>query len=412
MTRHKLQVVHPTGNQNVREVLSALVESDSLASFWTTVARGRGQAQTRLPKSLSALLAKRDFPMVDSDDIRTWPAGEVFRQVLKKVPAARIRSLTDTGAPLGIGWVSDRLDRRAARSIDRDATAVYGYLDHSMHTFRAAKKAGLTTILEAQHAHWLYTKEVVEAERHRNPAWASTLPLSREFEVSGPRQNDEVDLADVVVAPSTQVADSILRFRPDANVVQIPYGGPEVVDAMPPHSWDGKRPLRLLYVSRLQGLKGVADVAALQRHLGNEIELTVVGHRPSVENSELQRFISTSNYLGTVPRAEVLSLMATHDLLVLPSLVEGRSLSVLEGLSVGLPAIVTPGSGTDDIVSEGGGIVVPNAAPDALISAVQSILEHPWMVQEMSVTALSSARSASWTRFRERITHELTLLNL
>jgi glycosyltransferase involved in cell wall biosynthesis len=45
--------------------------------------------------------------------------------------------------------------------------------------------------------------------------------------------------------------------------------------------------------------------------------------------------------------------MKAHDALVLPSIVEGRALVQQEALSCGLPIIVTPNAGGEDLVEEG-----------------------------------------------------------
>ena len=118
--------------------------------------------------------------------------------------------------------------------------------------------------------------------------------------------------------------------------------------------------------------------------------------------------LAKARYLGAISRQRVLNEMDDHDLLVLPSLVEGRSLTVLESLSRGLPAIVTPGTGTDDIVEEGGGIVVPNAAPEQLIGAVEDVLQGRHSLSEMSQAAVDSARNHTWARFRSDVVEALS----
>ena len=45
--------------------------------------------------------------------------------------------------------------------------------------------------------------------------------------------------------------------------------------------------------------------------------------------------------------------MKEHDALVLPSIVEGRALVQQEALSCGLPIIVTPNTGGEDLIEEG-----------------------------------------------------------
>ena len=51
--------------------------------------------------------------------------------------------------------------------------------------------------------------------------------------------------------------------------------------------------------------------------------------------------------------SKVREIMHQHDALVLPSIVEGRALVQQEALSSGLPIIVTPNAGGEDLVEEG-----------------------------------------------------------
>ena len=66
-------------------------------------------------------------------------------------------------------------------------------------------------------------------------------------------------------------------------------------------------------------------------------------------------------------RNAVIELMKKCDLLVLPSLVEGRALVQLEALSCGLPLIVTPHTGGSDLIEDGfTGFEIPIRAPEII----------------------------------------------
>ena len=60
--------------------------------------------------------------------------------------------------------------------------------------------------------------------------------------------------------------------------------------------------------------------------------------------------------------------MMEHDALVLPSIVEGRALVQQEALSCGLPIIVTPNAGGEDLVEEGKtGHIIPIRSPQSIM---------------------------------------------
>lgn len=400
--RPRVVVSHATGNRNVRELLAALVSEEMLDGFFTTTGRIGEMSDRPGFARLARLVNRRTFPMLQDAQLHTHPGREIIRKAVGAVPLKRVRRLTATSSAFGIHWVATGLDRHVAKSLSADADIVYGYLGQSAHTFAKAKALGLSTVLEAHHATMRTTLRIVQAEKERNPEWAGTLSLEGLQRHSDAGERD-IQLADLIVSPSSQVTESVIETSPSARVLAIPYGSPDVESDAAPLSWDGRGPLRLLFVGRVQGIKGIADLAEIVKRLGPRVELSIVGALPAEIPPPLARLIDDANYLGVMSREEVLGRMRAAHLLVLPSLVEGRSLAVLEALSVGLPAVVTPGTGTDDVVGKGGGIVVPIASPDDLVAAVESVLAEPARVRAMSEAALTTARSASWDSYRREV---------
>ena len=401
-----VSVVHPTGNQNVRELLRALVEDRSLSTFYTTVGRISPLLSPPWPASIARIANKRVYDMLSPSQLKTVRTREIVRNMVRRVPLRRIRKLTELGGPLDALWVSRQLGRAVVRDIHPETNILYGYLGYSAELFDGIQDEGVIRVLEAHHVTMRRLIEVTRRERERSPEWAPTLRLD-DLDLTSSHGDADIARSDVIVSPSAQVSESVLEVRPDVRILQIPYGCPEVRMTETPRNWDGRGKLKVLFVGRLQAIKGLADVARLHSDLSRNIEMTIVGHPLSIECRPLERLLADATYLGVLPRGRVLELMSQHHVLVLPSLVEGRSLTVLEALSVGLPAIVTPGTGTEDIVREGGGIVIPTAMSESLTYAVQSILDDPACIQRMSVMAIESARRYSWATYRTSVMQAL-----
>ena len=74
-------------------------------------------------------------------------------------------------------------------------------------------------------------------------------------------------------------------------------------------------------------------------------------------------------------RSDVVNLLRSSDLFVLPSLAEGFSLSIIEALAAGLPVVATRVGGATEIIDEGrNGFLVPPADAPALGEAVIRVL--------------------------------------
>lgn len=108
-------------------------------------------------------------------------------------------------------------------------------------------------------------------------------------------------------------------------------------------------------------------------------------------------------FLGGRPNAELPSLFAVMDLLVLPSLFEGVPRVVMEAAAMGVPAVVTNVKGNREAVVHGrNGLLVPLGDPQALANAIIDLLTNPEKAKCMGEEAYRMARE----RFDERVVFE------
>ncbi|MBW8295258.1 glycosyltransferase family 4 protein [Sphingopyxis sp.] len=133
------------------------------------------------------------------------------------------------------------------------------------------------------------------------------------------------------------------------------------VSALPPpavHSAAG--PARLLFVGRLspeKGLFGLLDALAALAASGLEFELTIVGDGPL--HASIRARVSKLNlgerirFSGGLPEAATLAEIARSDILVLPSLMEGLPVVLIEALALGRPVVASRVAGVPELIDEG-----------------------------------------------------------
>jgi glycosyltransferase involved in cell wall biosynthesis len=82
---------------------------------------------------------------------------------------------------------------------------------------------------------------------------------------------------------------------------------------------------------------------------------------------------------GHVANAKVLEWLGDGDVdvVVLPSDAEGLSVSLIEALAYGVPAVAADAGGVAELLGEGRGEVVPPGDADALATAVERVLRSP-----------------------------------
>jgi glycosyltransferase involved in cell wall biosynthesis len=169
-----------------------------------------------------------------------------------------------------------------------------------------------------------------------------------------------------------------LRHTPGAHrnkIVRV-YNGVEPVEPAPPEEWPEKRGFTLLFVGRLAPIKNLHTLiraAALAAPRVPELQLWIVGH-----GHERQRLEDLVNELGVEQlvtfwgeRLDVAGFFSVADVYCMSSTSEGLPMSLLQAMSLGLPAIVTDVGGMAEVVKNAhAGIATPVGDAEAMADAI------------------------------------------
>jgi glycosyltransferase involved in cell wall biosynthesis len=401
-------LAHPFGNANVRAVLSALNQAGLLAKFVTALGWSNTSPLVHeLPPNLRSQMARRGYELPHYK-IKIFPAREIVRLLAQKM---RQRWLVEHER----GWASiDRvwreLDKFAADSLRKSyqrqsIRAAYAYEDCAERIFETATELGIRRIYDLPIAYWQTVQRLLQEEAQRYPDWEPTLGGTRDSEEKLARKTRELDLAEIVICPSAFVLDSLPEgVRASKPCVVAPFGSPSIehVETAERKSEGGR--LRILFAGALTQRKGLADLfAAMKLVASKEIELVVMGSllRPLAWYRErFPHFI----YEPPRPHRDVLRLMRTCDVLVLPSIVEGRALVQQEAMACGLPLIVTKHAGGDDLIAEGEtGFLVPIRAPEAIAEKINWCATNRASISGMGIAAQRRANELTWSGYGEKV---------
>lgn len=395
----RLLLGHPNGNQNVRNVLRSLVEHEMLAEFWTSISWHPESKWNRLlPAGIRAQLARRSFTEAPAQQVKTLPWMEIARLAARATP---LRELLCSGdRPLSYIGASRYFDERVARRLSRlKPSGVYAYEGAAYKTFREAQRLGIRALYELPSAHWYWEQKFLSEEAERNPAYANLLPKLSDSAEYMRLKDEELRLADYVFVPSRHVRDSLEGVVPEEKVRVIAYGAPPV---RPRKSAAGHAagPLKVLFVGNLIQRKGIGYLLEAVDRLGGQVELTLVGARFR-PNARVDAACQRWRWFESLPHAQVLQLMKESDVLALPSLTEAFGLVVTEALACGLPVIVTPNTGSSELVHDGrDGFVVPISSADAIAERLGMLYQNREMLAAMSGHAQQAAAARSWEIYR------------
>lgn len=399
-TQLSVVLAHPLGNQFMRHLALALQERAMLAELCVGLDWRPGWLGSRiLPRGLQAELRRRSFAAEFGIPTATHPLREALRLAAGRLG---LKALTrhETGM-LSVDavcrdfdrWVAGRLARR------RDGGVVYVYEDAAEASLKMGERLGWTRAYDLPIAYWETSHRLLAEEAERWPEWDFTLESTRNSPAKLARKTRELELAQIVVCPSRFVAESLpAAARATKRVVVAPFGSPPAALAREPRPAGAK--LRVLFAGTLTQRKGLADLFAAMKLLRrSDVELVVMG-TPVAEPAFYRRQYPDFTYEKPRPHADVLALMATCDVLCLPSIVEGRALVVQEAMSAGLPAIVTAHTGADDAVEDGrSGFVVPVRSPEAIAAKIAWLADHRDAQPELAAAARAGAARFTWAAY-------------
>jgi len=244
----------------------------------------------------------------------------------------------------------------------------YGYVNES---FKWVRKHGGKTFLEAGNSHPDNFWQIME-EEHARWNWQDP-PVSRSHYR---RQREMMAEVDYVLAPSSFVANSFLSRGFSADRV-LRIGFPVDLRCFSPASEPRPkdRPLRVINTGGLSLRKGTPYLLeAFRIVLKHEPEARLLLTRSVVDSMQpiLPRYRDLPiDWSPPLAHPDLAARLRSADIFVLPSLEEGLARTSLEAIACGLPAVVTPNTGSNDFVTEGvNGSVVQIRDPQAIAEAI------------------------------------------
>lgn len=194
---------------------------------------------------------------------------------------------------------------------------------------------------------------------------------------------------------------------PPDRVWLVPNGvGPEFFHV---RSFPGGIATKLLFVGTWIDHKGVYYLAqAFEKVLRviPDARLTIAGCQEPEE--KVRQYFSPASQAALdvwpfITRAEMSSLYAEHEIFVLPSLMEGMPLVLLEAMASGMPVVTTESSGMTDLVedSHDGLFVIPGDA-ESLSAAIVRLCRDSELRLRLGRAAQEKMKRYTWKQTARR----------
>jgi glycosyltransferase involved in cell wall biosynthesis len=391
---------HPTGNPNSHHAGLAHFEAGRLEAFcvpWMPTLRELSLLR-RLPihRKWAVRVERRSFlPLLTAR--RCEGRVQEWKRLVKRAVFPNYFS-TEALAWEANDWLMSKMAEELRRR--PKVTAVHSFEDCSLTQFQEAKRSDRACIYDMPIGYYPAWQELQAQLAKRFADWLPADGLPSIY--SRPQQKrEEMELADLVLVPSSFVARTIQRFT-DKKCALAPYG----VDSAfwrPSNTTSADQPLRFLYAGQLSIRKGIPMlIEAWKRANRIDAELHLVGSWLLAPQMRRQ-LPSNVRYFKPCSQTELRGHYQSADVFVFPSFFEGLALVLLEAMACGLPIIASDASGALDIADNTTGRIFPAGDMDALTNALIEVANHRDRLAEMKIAARQNACRYEWSNYRKTV---------
>ena len=334
-------------------------------------------------------LAKR----IDKEDI---PVDKIETIVLLAIPSKLIPSKSHTWNIIFDKWVASKVKKS-------DSRVFVGWSGMSLNAIRAAKNKGMKTIVERGSSHILNQDKVLKEEYKRFGIDFSINKAVIEKELK------EYEEADFISVPSFYVKKSFLDYGiKEDKIVMNPYGvGSFFKPADNLQQKPGKK-FTIVYVGSLSIRKGLIYLFQALNMLDlpeNCYEVWFIGKVDNLLEDAIRKYKRTNwKFFGHINFYELQQYLVQCDVAVHPSLEEGLSMVIPQLMSCGVPVIITPNTGGENIIKDGeNGFVVPVRSPESIANKITYLYNQPEELERLKKVVVQSVNNGFiWNDYGDR----------
>ena len=387
MQERSVAVVDPGFLPTTRQM--ALAVAGEVSAYFTPFATQRGSGLAALPR-IGGEVERRTLPVELAG--RTHGVARDIEGVRVLLSRVGVQTFNDT-----LLWRRNvEADAAASRALRAGATVI-GQYGGCLETFKRARVLAGRTILDYPIARVEYGQEILREETRLRPDFADSMHGAEVPERHLVRISREVQLADAIIVGSQFAARSFEGVVAPGRVHVVPYGV-DVAAFRPSEDDTSTGPLHVLFAGTLTQRKGIAYLLDAMRLLDpTRFDLTLVG--PVLgSGAGLRPYEGLFRHRNSVRPQDMPEVYRAADVLVLPSLLEGSALVVLEAMASGLPVIVTENAGADAVRDGVEGFVVPVRSPEAIAARLED-LASPGLRRRMGAAARFRSLEFTWQAF-------------
>ena len=292
-----------------------------------------------------------------------------------------------------------RFQKKLLNLINTDITHIITFHTNAFFLYEWLKKnSGLNTklILEAAQPHPKWIKELYK----KYELYIKEMPLNYTEEMIN-MYSAEFEYADTIVAPSTFVKNTLIKYGVDKNKIIINFHGFNPFKKIARKNAFKDEKLHIAFTGLISPSKGfhiLKEVAkytskiAVFHVFGRPVNKRILKNLPA--NIQLHGFVSHKTL------AEYYSLMHVF---YFPTLYDASGLALMEAMYSGLVPIASKNSIAPDIIEpyKNGFLIEPEDAESA-IKYIELLHRERKLLQSMSNTVQKDIEKFSWLKYQQK----------
>ena len=227
------------------------------------------------------------------------------------------------------------------------------------------------------------------------------------YDLKDEKMKKQLEKIDLIIPQNQMLCELYNNFYGLNNIsLLINFRDEKVIN----HVYSPTIPFKIIYISRLKKNKGILDIVRVANDLINEgykIILDIYGQQ-ELDGEDLNNFNNMLNaavkYFGPAKHEEVSSIIAQHDLFVLPTAYygEGTSGALIESMFAGTPALISSYSQAHLIIKDGvNGLIYKLGDNNDLAKKIIYAYENNEIMKNISVEAQKEALKYSFDANKE-----------
>lgn len=211
--------------------------------------------------------------------------------------------------------------------------------------------------------------------------------------ISSSYEKDALNWADAITVISKEAYDYYTKLG--FKVMHVP----NAIDLSSlPAEKDRRYEKQIIFAGRLSKEKGILNLLEIAKKLPQDIHLLILGAGPEEDKvREITKSKSNIHFLGYQPKERTIQLISGSDVLVLPSLIEGVSSTLLEGMARKTPIVATKIGGNLEVLEHNKSGILVEPDSNQMLNEILDLVSNKRKAENLREKAFKRVQEYDWS---------------